>query len=241
MGSLLKIKENSFDYSKSYYLNIHFSSRFYITDIVTNHPQLKSFKKENIFPKTLYRILNSEKHKSLLNLYYRLKYTTPSKTQEIHLQLNSSNIIGRGNLKVLATGRLYCLELRLRKIRNADSILEQYQGIPLHEKELGFNLYDDIYAIPFEEPLKFDTIQEPYRYAKNSLFRIFKEVIGIYPATVWMDRKLISFKIHLLTSQENISQIYWQYGFPNQRNLNRNFKKIFEISPSEFREKHKRI
>lgn len=238
---IIKVFESPIKYlRKPYYLNITFHSDFYITEVYTNHPELQKIKIENIFPKTLYRIIDFNKHSSLLNLLYHLKLQAPKKPHNIHLQLNSSKVFTRGKLKILPSKKKYSLKLKVQSIDSTQYILDAYQNIPNHIKEVGYGLYDEINKISFTEPIEISEVLKKFDYSQASLYRIFKDVIGIYPSTVWTNRRLIGFKQHLLDSKETISEIYWQYGFTNQRSLNRNFKKTFEIAPLEFRQKHKR-
>lgn len=237
---IIKVFENPIQYlRKPYYLKIKFRSDFYITEVTTNHPELQKFKIENIFPKTLYRVIDYNKHFSLLNLIYQLKFEAPERTHNIHLLLNSSKILTRGMLKIIIPEKKYSLKLKISSLDNSQVILDQYQHISTHNKEMGYQLYDDIQKINLQQVKEISELTMKYSFSQSSLSRIFNNVIGICPSTVLMERRLIAFKQHLLREQVYISEIYWQYGFKSLRSLNRNFKKFFGITPVEFRRKYK--
>lgn len=229
-----------FYHRKPYYLNIKFHSNFYIAETLTNHPELQRLIDGNTFPKTIYRIIDYKQHSSLLRLHYKLKFQVSEISHNIYLQLNGSKVFTNGKFKTLLPNKKYSLKLKILSIDSIQYILNEYQYIPNHTKEVGYELYDEINKMSFTQPIEISNVLEKFNYSQATLYRFFKDVIGIYPSTVWMDRKLIGFKQHLLEGQENISEIYWQYGFTNQRSLNRNFKKTFGIAPLEFRRKYQR-
>lgn len=170
----------------------------------SNHPKIQDFIDRNIFPKTIYRIINSQKHNSLLQLLYFLKYKAPEQIHNIHLKLNSSELITSGKLKLYSEKPEYILKLKIRSIIKKDELLDQYHKVPQHIKEIGYNMYDDIFKVSFIEPIKLSSILKKYPYSKSNLYPIFQSVIGAYPSEVWRDRRLLDFLICLYWSKQVI-------------------------------------
>lgn len=223
-----------------YYLNIYFNTCFYITDIHTNQKYLKHFYDSKKFPKTLYRIVNPEKQKSLLYLFYQLKYVAPRSYHKVYLQLNSSKIIANGRVKVLNSRKSYCLKLRLINYQDKLPILNQYQDIPTHIRDVGYKLYEDIHKEPLTQPIKVGSIFNKHPYSRTILYRSFYKVIGATPSKVWRNRRLLHYAYHLLDTNDSITDSYAQFGFNSTSHLHRNFKKKFHISPLEFRKKYRK-
>lgn len=239
---ITKVFENPIKYlRKPYYLNIKFHPDFYITEVSTNHPELQKFKMENIFPKTLYRIIDFNKHPSLLNLIYRLKLQAPKKPHNIHLQLNSSKILTRGKLKTLTLKNKYSLKLEVRTIDNTEHILDQYQNVPKHIKQIGYQLYDDIYAASFNKPLQISTILKEYPHSRSTLYRHFKNVIGVPPSMVLKNRKLLKYTQHLLNTDDSVTDSYSIFGFSSNNHLHRDFNRVFDTSPIIFRKNYRKL
>lgn len=237
-----KVWEKPFSYlsNTSYFLHIYFCPRFCISNINTNHPKLIRFQLLNIFPRTIYRILNPNKHKSVLHLFYQLRFYTPTPAFKVHLQLNNSHVLADAELKVISYKNEYCLKLSQVQIQNADSILEQYQHIPYYIKEVGYRLYDDIFKVPFTSQTKVSSILENYPYSRTILYNYFQRVIGSSPSTVLKNRRLLKFAYHLLQSEESVTDSYDRFGFYSTSHLHRNFRNTFGTSPIEFRKRYKR-
>src|SRR5699024_1559323 len=138
---------------KPYYLNIYFNSQFYITEIQTKQKRLRKLYKQDKAPKSLYRIINPKQHKSLLYIFYQLKFKAQNSYHKIYLQLNNSEVVAKGQLKILSSRESYFLKLHIIKYRNSHQILDQYQNIPTHIKKVGYKLYDDINETPFMQPI----------------------------------------------------------------------------------------
>ena len=172
---IIKVFESPKQYlRKPYYLNITFHPDFYITKTSTNHPELQRLIDNNVFPKTIYRILDFNKHPSLLSLLYQLKFQPQKAPPTIHLQLNSSNVLTQGKLKVLSHRKLYVLKLKVFSIDSTQYILDAYQYIPKHIKEVGYGLYDEINKISFMQPIEISEVLEKFDYSQASLYRILK-------------------------------------------------------------------
>lgn len=221
-----------------YYLNIFFNSRFCITKIHTNHEHLKQLYTIGATPKTLYRILDSEIHTSLLILFYHLKYVYPEKLDFIHLHLNSSYLRAYGYLKVISSGKKYCFKLKIHSVYHSEGLLDLYQKVPLHKRKIAYRLYGKIHQIPFRNQVKIAGILKSYPYSKSVIYEVFQQVIGVPPSHVWLDRRLLSFLLHLLQTEESITSSYSQFGFSSTSHLHRYFRKVFAISPLTFREKY---
>lgn len=226
---------------RPYYLNIYFNTHFCITKIQTNQKHLNALYKKGAIPKTLYRIVNAAKHTSLLYLFYQLKFKAPKSSQKVYLQLNNSGIVTIGKIKVLSSRELYCLKLHLISFHNLDAILDQYQNIPSHIKEVGYKLYRDIHRESSVEPIQVAIILKQYPHSRALLYRYFQRVIGTTPSTVWRNRRLLSYAYYLLDSDETINTSYAQFGFSSASHLHRNFKKRFHISPLKFRNKYRNL
>lgn len=223
-----------------YYLNIYFNAHFCITKIQTNHKYLNALCKKGAIPKTLYRILDTATHTSLLVLFYQLKYVAPKNSHKIQLQFNSSYLQAHGRLKILSPGRKYCLKLEVRAIQNSRKILDQYQQVPIHIKEVAYQVYTDIHQISYHSPTKIASIFETYPYSQTVLYESFQKVIGVHPSIVWRDRRLISFTKHLLQTEDSITNFYAQFGFSNASHLYKYFRAHFNTTPISFRKKHKK-
>lgn len=227
-------------YHKSpYYLKIYFDYQFYITEIQTKQERLKKLLKQNKIPKTFYRIINPNHHNSLLYLFYKLKFKAPKSYHTIHLQLNNTNILAKGQLITLNSRNSYCLKLRIIKQRNRHQILDQYQKLPTHIKNVGYRLYEDIHKKPIIKPINVMAIFTEYPYSRAILYNYFEKTIGTSPSTVWRDRRLIKYIFHLLDTDDSITDSYALFGFNSTSHLHRRFKQIFHISPLDFRNKYR--
>jgi|SRR5690625_573888 len=225
---------------KHYYLNIYFNSYFCITKILTNQKYLKRLYIKNKLPKTLYRIIDISSHDSLLVLFYQLKYVAPKNSHKIQLQFNSSYLQAYGRLEVLSPSKKYCLKLEIRSIQNSRNILDQYQQVPIHIKDVAYQVYTDIHQIPYHSPTKIASIFETYPYSQTVLYKSFQQVIGVNPSIVWRDRRLIGFTKYLLQSEDSITNSYAQFGFSNASHLYKYFRTHFNTTPISFRKKHKK-
>jgi len=223
---------------RPYYLNIYFNTHFCITKIQTNQKHLNALYKKGAIPKTLYRILDSEIHTSLLILFYHLKYVYPEKLDFIHLHLNSSYLRAYGYLKVISSGKKYCFKLKIHSFYHSEGLLDLYQKVPLHKRKIAYRLYGKIHQIPFRNQVKIAGILKSYLYSKSVIYEVFQQVIGVPPSHVWLDRRLLSFLLHLLQTEESITSSYSQFGFSSTSHLHRYFRKVFAISPLTFREKY---
>ena len=190
------------------------------------------------FPKTLYRILNPDKHESLLYLFYQLKFKAPKASHKVYLQFNSSKIVAVGRIKVLNPRESYCLKLHLIHYHNKLPILDQYQNIPNHMRKVGYKLYDEIHKKPFMKPVKISSIFKEHPYSRTILYGYFQRVIGTPPSTVWRDRRLLNFAYHLLDTDDSITDSYAQFGFNSTSHLHKSFRERFHISPLDFRNKY---
>jgi|SRR5690625_2454395 len=225
---------------KPYYLNIYFNSYFCITEIRTNQNYLKYLYSKNKLPKTLYRIIDTSTHSSLLVLFYKLKYVAPKDSHKIHLQFNSSYLQAYGRLEVLSPDRKYCLKLEVCSIQNSRKILDQYQQVPIHIKNVAYQVYSDIHQISYHSPTKIANIFETYPYSQTVLYESFQQVIGVNPSIVWRDRRLIGFTKYLLQSEDSITNSYAQFGFSNASHLYKYFRTHFNTTPISFRKKYKK-
>lgn len=223
---------------KPNYLNIYFNTHFCITEIHTNHEYLKQLYTNEKIPKTLYRIINPERHSSILDLFYQFRYVSPKKLDRIHLQFNNSYLRAYGHLKVLTAGKKYCFKLKIHSLRHSERA-HLYQKVPLHKRQIAYRLYTDIHQVSFQKTMKIASIFEVYPYSQTSLYVAFKNVIGVHPSVVWRDRRLLSFIQHLLQTEDSIMNIYPQYGFSNASHLYKYFKTHFNTTPISFRKKYK--
>lgn len=73
-------------------------------------------------------------------------------------------------------------------------------------------------------------------YNKSYFIREFKKRVGITPNNYIINRKIEAAKTQILTKiyENNISLLSHELGFYDQSHLNRNFKKIYGISPSKY-------
>lgn len=191
------------------------------------------------FPKTLYRILNPDKHESLLYLFYQLKFKAPKASHKVYLQFNSSKIVAVGRIKVLNPRESYCLKLHLIHYHNKLPILDQYQKLPTHIKNVGYRLYEDIHKKPIIQPINVTAIFTEYPYSRAILYNYFEKTIGTPPSIIWRDRRLIKYIFHLLDTDDSITDSYALFGFNSTSHLHRRFKQIFHISPLDFRNKYR--
>lgn len=234
-----KVFENPIQYlRKPYYLKIKFRSDFYITEVTTNHPELQKFKIENIFPKTLYRVIDYNKHFSLLNLIYQLKFEAPERTHNIHLQLNSSSIVGNAELKVIETKKKYCLSLSGIKIDNTHTLLDTYLSIPNYYKETTYQIYDVLHETPLENLKSIAAILKDNNISDSNFYKFFKKTIGSSPSKILTDRKLINFIFYLIETDKVIDEYFHQFGFKDKSTLYRNFNEVFGIPPKKFKQLH---
>lgn len=228
-------------FKKDFYLKLYFTPNFYITKISTNHPKLLVFQAENKSPRTLYEVFNEDKYKSIMTLYYRLKFSEFPEDHNVSLQLNSSSILGRGNIEIIEKRKLYCLHIQLKKISKSKSTLDKYLNTRILSKTIAYELYSDIQVLPINKSIIISEFLDSYPYSKSIMYRSFKEVIGRSPSVVIRDRKLYWFLKHLAKTNISVSKSYLNFGYSNVTHLHRDFKKTFQTTPIKFRNKHSKF
>ncbi len=100
--------------------------------------------------------------------------------------------------------------------------------------EIKFYL-DNNYA----EKIKLQDVAKAYGVHPNYLTRIFHEKYDVSPKQYLMNLKLKKAGRLLTTTELNISVIASSLGFDDQLSFTKCFKKYFNISPSEYRKKHR--
>lgn len=223
------------------YLYLYFNSQFKILRIDSNLSFVKNMRTTSLLPKTLYRYIDLKEHKDLLKLFYILRYQSPDITHTIYLYLLNTRIKALGILKVLVSNKEYCLILNNIEILSKNKNIESYHDIPAYVKQLAYRLYDEIYKLPYLEPISITDFLQTFPNSRTTLYTSFQRVIGTKPSIVWRDRRLITFKQHLLKSNEYINASYWKFGYVNRSVLYNNFKKVFKMSPSDFRKKYRHL
>jgi YesN/AraC family two-component response regulator len=75
--------------------------------------------------------------------------------------------------------------------------------------------------------------------SKMSLYRKLKKLSNMTPAEMIRHIRLKQAALLLRTTNQTVSEIYYQTGFNNQSYFYREFKKTYLSSPQEFREQHR--
>lgn len=233
-----KINEIPFLCSKSYHLKIYFTTDLIITKLSSNHPSLKYFISQNIFPRTLYRIINLNKHQRVLSLLFLLRYHNKRGNKKTFLQLNSSSIVGNAELKVIETKKKYCLSLSGIKIDNTHTLLDTYLSIPKYYKETTYQIYDVLHETPLENLKSIAAILKDNNISDSNFYKFFKKTIGSSPSKILTDRKLINFIFYLIETDKVIDEYFHQFGFKDKSTLYRNFNEVFGIPPKKFKQLH---
>ncbi len=91
----------------------------------------------------------------------------------------------------------------------------------------------------YEKKITLDELAEISGYSKSRFMNVFSKAIGMTPIK-YLNKIRISCAAELLASDgQSISEIAFACGFDDSLYFSRAFKKIYGISPSEFREKNK--
>jgi AraC family transcriptional regulator len=86
-----------------------------------------------------------------------------------------------------------------------------------------------------EEPFDIDQAIRMTYVSKYHFYRMFKAVVGISVYEYVKRRKLVQAAADLRTSEEDVLDIAFKFGFGSHENFTRNFKKFYHITPAKYR------
>ncbi|MBK5074152.1 helix-turn-helix domain-containing protein [Budviciaceae bacterium CWB-B4] len=87
-----------------------------------------------------------------------------------------------------------------------------------------------------EEPLSLDRVAYKSGYSQWHLQRIFREVTGDSVANYIRKKRLQEAAFELKQSERTIADIAYQYQFDSHQSFTRAFKKLFDETPSVYRQ-----
>lgn len=85
------------------------------------------------------------------------------------------------------------------------------------------------------ENISLERLSVEYNVSYSYLSRVFKKVVGMNVTDYFLKQKLNITLDLLINTDKTIGEISKSSGFPNGKTLNRDFKRILNVSPTEFR------
>lgn len=103
------------------------------------------------------------------------------------------------------------------------------------------NLIDEIIAfIENQESAEFSLkeLVDKYHYSKEYIIRLFTDVMKTSPYHYWLIHKLKRSCLDLKENDLSICEVANKYGYKSVGSYSKQFKKVFKISPLEYRKMH---
>ena len=100
------------------------------------------------------------------------------------------------------------------------------------------------YAEPsqnFDKEIDFHEIARRLGYTEARLRQLFRKEAKTTPLQYLIDFRLDRAKEHLESTDDPVNDILYRVGFSDPSYFNRSFKKKYNVSPSQYREKRKGI
>lgn len=124
------------------------------------------------------------------------------------------------------------------------NILKEIQKLPAIKKSTRLELYrrinlaKDYIDDSITEPMTLEQMAKIASLSKHHFLRLFKQTFKETPYQYLIRRRLERFKSQRLQSNRSITEVCYQSGFEDLRNLERLFQKRFGISPRKYKESH---
>ncbi len=149
--------------------------------------------------------------------------------------------------EILESDRNSKVIVYINKMVNIISRLEKKQLMCTFEKnnDIKYLVADIIKRLPDniknEEDTGLDKIANSYNISYSYLSRTFKKIIGENYTDYLLKIKMNLAVDLLINTQLKISQVAVKSGFTSIKTFNNTFRKVFDISPSKFRQKYMNI
>ena len=106
--------------------------------------------------------------------------------------------------------------------------------IPKDENKLAYKIKD--FILNSKCIVELEDIVNKFSYSKEHIIRCFKKEFGLSPHAFIIDNKIINVKNQLNKDENlNLSQLAQNSGFYDQSHFNKNFKKVFGVSPKTYK------
>lgn len=147
-------------------------------------------------------------------------------TARLHLNpANLSDLALKGNLYHISA--ILLQELLSR--HSAENTKRVIQDIAKIDEALGF-IYDH-----YAEAPDLDQVSQLCGYSKSHFCRVFKSVVGDTFHNVLNRHRIEIACLHLKESNATVESIATQVGFPDTKSFCRVFKKLTDLTPSQYR------
>lgn len=100
-------------------------------------------------------------------------------------------------------------------------------------------LIDSYIADHLDQPLNAASLAELVGLSPGYFSRLFKDTYGLAPRTHIKRERVQLAAHHLLESNQLVSEVAWQVGYRNAFLFSRQFREVFQCSPSEYRARHR--
>lgn len=90
----------------------------------------------------------------------------------------------------------------------------------------------------FDKELRITDLAYSVNLSRTRLFKLFKEELGISPKQYLRTFRLKKGKELLEKSRKSIKEIAHQVGYNDGTHFMRDFKRIYQLSPSQYRNKY---
>lgn len=177
----------------------------------------------SIFETNEQRLQHFKELRDLLNTLF-VAYLNQNNDPLVHIHLTSLSY------------RLVYLLLMHFKIDN-----ESLPGFNTNKYLERLTLITDYIKDNYDQSLSLDSIAQVFGLSPEYLSRFFVKHVGLtlfqYINAIRLEK---SFRV-LMNTDHSIIQIALEHGFPNEKSFARVFKKVYHVTPHQYRKKHKRL
>ena len=138
---------------------------------------------------------------------------------------NLSDLALKGNLYHICASLLH----ELLNLHSAENTKRVAQDVAKIDEALGF-IYDH-----FAEAPDLDRVSQLCGYSKSHFCRVFKKIVGDTFHNVLNRHRIEIACLHLKESNATVESIATQVGFPDTKSFCRVFKKLTDVTPSQYR------
>ncbi|MEE4561865.1 AraC family transcriptional regulator [Paenibacillus polymyxa] len=202
-------------------ITVQIPSGFIRENIKDSNPIL--FDCISIFETNEQRLQHFKELRDLLNTLF-VAYLNQNNDPLVHIHLTSLSY------------RLMYLLLMHFKIDN-----ESLPGFNTNKYLERLTLITDYIKDNYDQSLSLDSIAQVFGLSPEYLSRFFVKHVGLtlfqYINAIRLEK---SFRV-LMNTDHSIIQIALEHGFPNEKSFARVFKKVYHVTPHQYRKKHKRL
>ena len=128
--------------------------------------------------------------------------------------------------------------IRQAAFRKEEEIDLEALAYPSADKKFLQSIIDSIEQHLEESEFDLEKLSADINVSKSTLYRKIKSTTGMTPIDFVRNIKMKRACMMLLSRKKNISEVAYSLGFSSPKYFTRCFKEVFDITPSEFLQKH---